>query len=46
LSICQTEELVEGGKFLNPVFSSIPTNTGVKLMTRKILEQLSKYGFA
>jgi hypothetical protein len=46
LGVCQTKELVEGGKFLYPVFSSIPTNTDVKLMSRKILEQLSKDRFA
>jgi len=46
LSICQAKELVEGGKFLYPVFSPIPMNTNVKLMSRKILEQLPEYGFA
>ena len=38
LGICQTKELVEGGEFLYPVFSPIPTNADIKLMSRKILE--------
>jgi len=38
LGISQAKELVEGGKFLYPVFPPVPMNTDVKLMSRKILE--------
>jgi hypothetical protein len=46
LGICQTEELVEGGKLLNPIFSTATMNTDVELVSWKILEQLPEYGFA
>jgi hypothetical protein len=46
LGISQAKELVESGKFLYPVFSSIPMNTDVELMSGKILEQLPENCFA
>jgi hypothetical protein len=46
LGISQTKELIKGSKFLYPVFSLIPMDADVELMSRKILKQLPEYGFA
>jgi hypothetical protein len=46
LGISKTKELVKGSKFLYPVFSLIPMDADVELVSWKILEQLPEYGFA
>jgi hypothetical protein len=46
LSICQTEKLIEGGKFLYPVFSAISIDADVKVMAWEKLEQLPENGIA
>jgi hypothetical protein len=46
LSICQTEKLIEGGKFLYQVFSAISIDADVKVMAWEKLEQLPENGIA
>jgi hypothetical protein len=46
LGISQTKELVEGSKFLYPVFAPISMYTDVELMSGKILEQSPENCFA
>jgi hypothetical protein len=40
LGISQAKELVKRGKPLDPIFSTIPANTDIEFMSRKILKQL------
>jgi hypothetical protein len=46
LSICQAKKLIEGGKFLYPVFSAISIDADVKIMAWEKLEQLPENGIA
>jgi hypothetical protein len=40
LGVCQTKELIEGGKGFGPMFASISTNAKIKVMPGEKLKQL------
>jgi hypothetical protein len=45
LGICQTKELIEGGKSFDPVLSSVPANTKLEIVPGEKLKQLPENGF-